>query len=528
MQVLLPRSTRRDEANKLSTATMDACSEVEAKMTTKKNVVTPPRSSRSRKATVGSMAAGVKTRTEEATEDLGTKHAEFIVVFKERSASNTSVMSSVLSVGGGSGTSARSSRTMLAANHEWAVQPRVYERMGVAVADLDPDERERLERHDAVEAVVVNEIRRLPTPIAHDESTDDVPPSTPSDAVPLFVESANLSALLDRPTPSDPRIAYVQGMRDGLDVVLRRLSESADARGEALPNGAPVFGSATHSWALRMLGLSESYSRFTGVGARIAVLDTGIDLDHPDFAGRLDSADLRSFIKGESVMDRNGHGTHCAGVIAGAANPAGGRRYSVAPDAELIIGKVLNDKGEGYDDGIIDGIDWAVDAGAQVISMSLGASRARNAPYSVAYETVARNYLTGDPGVLIVAAAGNDSMRPQSIAAVNNPAACPSILAVAAVDSRGRVASFSCGSVDSIGRVDLSGPGVGVHSAWTGGRYSSISGTSMATPHVAGVCALLIQSAPDTTARQLWNRLQTTGRPLGRRADFGFGLVLAP
>jgi subtilisin family serine protease len=259
-------------------------------------------------------------------------------------------------------------------------------------------------------------------------------------------------------------------------------------------------------------------------------LDTGIDFNHPDFAGRFAGGnDTASFVPGvSSAQDGNGHGTHCAGVIAGAAASSGQRRYSVAPDAELLIGKVLDDGGSGFDDQILDGIDWAADSGAQIISMSLGSGRNSGDPYSDPYEVVAGNLLAMMPGTLMVAAAGNESARPAFIAAVGNPASCPSILAVAAVDRFKRVADFSCGQRDNIGFVDVAAPGLGVYSAWTGGGFNTISGTSMATPHVAGLAALLLEVQPDLSANQLWKRLGELCESLSTPEDFGKGLVQAP
>ena len=96
----------------------------------------------------------------------------------------------------------------------------------------------------------------------------------------------------------------------------------------------------------------------TGQGIRIAVLDTGLDLSHPDFAGR--SIETKSFAAGQPVQDGNGHGTHCAGIAAGPAKPARQVRYGVAGEAELYVGKVLGDEGSGGDGGILEGIDWAI------------------------------------------------------------------------------------------------------------------------------------------------------------------------
>jgi subtilisin len=158
------------------------------------------------------------------------------------------------------------------------------------------------------------------------------------------------------------------------------------------------------------------------------------------------------------------------------------------------------------------------------VSMSLGAARRPGAPYAVAYQRAAENY----PGILFVAAAGNESNRPDYTAAVGNPAACPAFLAVAAVDSARRVAWFSCAQKDDIGVLDLSAPGVSVHSAWKNGGFRAISGTSMATPHVAGLAALHAEARQHATARQLWDELLRTAVPLGDATDFGKGLAQAP
>lgn len=275
------------------------------------------------------------------------------------------------------------------------------------------------------------------------------------------------------------------------------------------------------------MGIDEGYQKATGKGVKVAVLDTGIDLAHPDFSGRFPGvANTASFVPGSpSAQDGNGHGTHCAGIVAGPQRSSGGIRYGVAPDVTLLVGKVLSDEGSGYDEWILNGIDWAVDQGASVISMSLGSPRYPNQPYSQAYETVARLLL--NEGVLIVAAAGNDSYRPFFIAPVENPAACPSIMAVAAVDRFRQVAYFSCAQMDNIGEVNVSAPGVDVHSSWTGSTFNTISGTSMATPHVAGIAALYVE-LHRLSGRQLWDKLERTAYPLPGRQDYGAGIAQAP
>jgi subtilisin family serine protease len=193
----------------------------------------------------------------------------------------------------------------------------------------------------------------------------------------------------------------------------------------------------------------------------------------------------------------------------------------------LLAGKVLSDTGSGFSDWILDGVDWATEKQARVITLSCVSSRGPGQPYAVAYERIAENLLQGRPGTLLLAAAGNASERPWYTRAVDNPAACPSLMAVAAVHRARRIASFSGRQMDEIGEVNLSAPGVGVHSAWTGGLFRTISGTSMAVPHVAGVAALYLEEQPTLSARDLWRLLQSRAQPLGDVHDFGSGLVQA-
>jgi subtilisin family serine protease len=447
---------------------------------------------------------------------IGTRRPGYVIVFRERSEANTGVLSKVLKVGAAKGIAARAGRAVLSSNHEWAAQPRVYERMGIAVADLDAEERAELEKDEHVAVVAKNEVRSLPPIIEYDEQKEM--------AGPVALPSLPLAGLTRRQVELEGASwmkAYATGVRDTADLFVQLLSSGADGNAVQAVASTPRL-----SWALRILGLDENYSRATGAEVRVAVLDTGVDLEHPDFAGRI--ADSASFVPGETVQDGNGHGTHCAGVIGARRDPLGGRRYSVAPDVELLIGKVLDNSGNGYDDQILEGIDWAADLGARVISMSLGSPRNVGAPFSAAYELVAATRLAEASGVLIVAATSNESERPYRRAAVGNPAACPSILSVAAIDRYRRVGYFSCAQLDSIGKVDVSGPGVGVYSSWTGGGYKAISGTSMATPHAAGVCALLLELENKLTPRQLWSKLVGTCRALGDPTDFGAGLIQVP
>ncbi|GAB90825.1 S8 family serine peptidase [Gordonia rhizosphera] len=275
------------------------------------------------------------------------------------------------------------------------------------------------------------------------------------------------------------------------------------------------------TWGLQ--ATRATTSQFDGTGVNVAVLDTGFDLNHPDFAGR--TITTKSFITGQNVQDGNGHGTHCVGTSCGPKRPGQGPRYGVAAGANIFVGKVLSNQGSGSDTGILAGIEWALANRCAVISMSLGA----NNPQPVrAYEEVGRRALAA--GSLIIAAAGNNAARPGNPGFVGSPANSPSILAVAALASDLRIASFSARATTvEGGAIDIAAPGVDVYSSWPlPDRYNTISGTSMATPHVAGIAALIAQST-GKRGQELWKALinGTEGLMLPKE-DVGSGLAVAP
>jgi subtilisin len=292
----------------------------------------------------------------------------------------------------------------------------------------------------------------------------------------------------------------------------------------AVEDESTTAAETTHTWGLQAVGAATSLA--TGKGIRVAVLDTGLDLDHPDLAGRVVVS--QSFIEGEAVQDGHGHGTHCVGTACGPREVPGGLGYGVACECDIYAGKVLSNRGSGADGGILAGIAWAIAHRCSLISMSLGAPTQPGQPHSLTYERVAQRALAR--GTLIVAAAGNESQRSNGvIKPISHPANCPSILAVGAVDVRLAVANFSCGTVDARSAVDLVGPGVDVHSSWPmPTRTRRISGTSMATPHVAGTAALIAQ-ATGARGYGLWARLAQTAKRLPLPStDVGSGLVQAP
>jgi subtilisin family serine protease len=288
-----------------------------------------------------------------------------------------------------------------------------------------------------------------------------------------------------------------------------------------------------------VLNFQAANPAITGQGIRVAILDTGIAVlpagvaapppgapprEHPDLLARINKANLKSFVTGESVEDLNGHGSHCAGTACGPLAPGVAPRYGIAYGAELFVGKVLSNGGSGDDTSVLAGIEWALANGCHVISMSLSSVARLQDPPSRVYERVAQRALAQN--ALIVAAAGNNGPGMP----VNRPANCPSILAVGAVDAALQVASFSARGLAPAGggAVDLVAPGVNVHSSWRmPQRYNRISGTSMATPHVAGIAALIAQ-ATGLRGKALWNHLVARARPLSTDvAAYGAGLVQA-
>lgn len=304
----------------------------------------------------------------------------------------------------------------------------------------------------------------------------------------------------------------------------------ADTRPEfwmfAVGSSPPWQDTASDTWGLAATGASRS--RWTGAGIKLAILDTGIDLGHPDLVGR--NIVTESFVAGESVDDLVGHGTHTAGTAAGGrAGSANLPRYGVAPDALLHIGKVLNNRGAGREMDIIAGIEWAINKQCAIVSMSLGRAVGVNEPYDPFYEKVGARALAA--GTLVIAAAGNESDRRYGyVAPVGAPANSPSIMAVAAIGADEGVATFSCGGV-GVGDVDLSAPGVGVFSSVPRPQlYKKLAGTSMACPHVAGIAALWAESDPALRGRRLWDQLTGSASPIagGSAADYGAGLVQAP
>ncbi|MGI5460904.1 S8 family serine peptidase [Streptomyces sp. CA-249302] len=261
------------------------------------------------------------------------------------------------------------------------------------------------------------------------------------------------------------------------------------------------------------------------------MLDTGIDTGHPDLAGSVVAA--RNFSGTADVVDHFGHGTHVASIITGSGAASGGKFEGVAPDVALLNGKVLDDQGNGTYSAILAGMQWAVDQGAKLVNMSLGGTDTA----SIDPLEDAVNTLSAEHGTLFVVAAGNEGTKGDST--VGSPGSADAALTVGAVDDSDALAPFSSTGPrigDNAVKPDVTAPGVHITAARAAGTsmcenacvqpgdgpfddyYTSASGTSMATPHVAGAAALLASAHPDWSGEQLKRVLVASAEP---RADQG-------
>jgi subtilisin family serine protease len=348
------------------------------------------------------------------------------------------------------------------------------------------------------------------------------------------------------------RSPEVQAVAPVMPTDLVRPVSDEDSGMEAAEAAAPN----SVAWGVTAVGADTSTR--TGAGVTVAVLDTGIDSTHPAFAG---VTLIEQDFSGSGNGDRQGHGTHCAGTVFGRDVEA--TRIGVAPGiTQALIGKVLGDDGSGNSDMLFRGMQWAIQQGAQVISMSLGFDfpgmvkrlADRGWPVDLATSRALEAYRANlrmfdrlmamiaaqvefTNGAVVVAASGNESKRqvsPDHEIGVSLPAAAEGVVSAGALGRTGAglaVAPFSNTFPQ------LAGPGVGVLSAKAGGGLVSLNGTSMATPHAAGVAALwwedvrdsqLPKTAPIVTSRMLANADILALAPDVDVADRGVGLVRAP
>lgn len=276
---------------------------------------------------------------------------------------------------------------------------------------------------------------------------------------------------------------------------------------------ASAFISSEESqWSYQAVRANEAAQKgLTGKGVKVAVIDSGIS-PHPELtiAGGTSTVDYTS-----SWTDDNGHGTHVAGIIGAHRNGTG--IVGVAPDANLYAVKAMNEKGEGTLQDILEGIDWSIANGMDIINLSLGTEADSRMMHDMINKAYAR-------GIMLVGAAGNDGVADGTGNTVDYPAKYDSIIAVAAIDRYLKRATFS----STGNEVEASAPGVDVLSTYTGGRYAYMSGTSQATPHIAGLLALLKQQNSALSGSALRNELMKHTIDLGtagRDPWYGYGLA---
>lgn len=280
----------------------------------------------------------------------------------------------------------------------------------------------------------------------------------------------------------------------------------------------------TVPWGITRIGAPSVHTNGNkGTGINVAIIDTGINYNHPDLCDNYKGG--YDFVNDDAdPLDDNGHGTHCAGIIAAADNDIG--VIGVAPEANLYSLKIVNNTGRGNTSDLIAAIEWATETckdtdisnDIHIISMSLGS----NSRVTALETACSQAY---DSGILLVAGAGNDGNRRGTGDSVDYPGAYSSVIAVAATDSMDNRASFS-----STGpAVELAAPGVNILSTYLDG-WALLSGTSMACPHVAGTAALVQAANPSFTNDNIRDRLAQTATDLGtsgRDNLYGYGLVNA-
>lgn len=233
--------------------------------------------------------------------------------------------------------------------------------------------------------------------------------------------------------------------------------------------------SQVHGWGIKQLNVPETWKITQGEGIDVMIIDTGFT-DHPELEDAMVSDKCKSFLSDEVfINDRNGHSTHCSGIVAARDNDMG--MVGVAPKCNLITVKVLGEDGTGDFDAIKDALRYAKKVKPHLISMSLGASVYDEELHQLVKDLYEMN-------IPIIAAAGNDGRKD----AVNYPGKFPEVICITAFDKNGKPASFnSTGS-----ETDFSAPGVSIYSTWLNKEYATLSGTSMATPFAAGLVALLL------------------------------------
>ncbi len=334
-------------------------------------------------------------------------------------------------------------------------------------------------------AVVGGAAARERSMSAHAEIASDSPIQViePEDFV--FTQSPPPEFWRSQATETNPS-EYLRGFLRAAETIAK------DLQGGVQPPPGPQEEALVLGATWGLIACKVPPSARSGAGIKVAVLDTGMDLGHPDFAGR--PVTSQTFV-GQPVQDLHSHGTHCIGTSCGPNAPAGNTpRYGIAFRAQIFAGKVLSNSGSSVGGSVLAGMNWAIANRCEVISMSLGSQAPVQAAYTAAGQAALNN------GLLMVAAAGN------AASSTGAPANSPTIMSVASVDP-----NFSPSSFSNFGKIEIAAPGRDVFSSVPRPtRYGIKSGTSMATPHVAGCAALWAETSSTLRGMNLWRKLQAT------------------
>ncbi|MEV4161950.1 S8 family serine peptidase [Nonomuraea dietziae] len=354
------------------------------------------------------------------------------------------------------------------------------------------------------------------------------------DDLPLIVTRSGPAAaggLRSAMTAGGAKVARELTAVDGLAVRTTR-KDRVRFWNEVAGGGRALSGGATKIWldglrkptldaSVKQIGAPTAWeSGHTGTGVKVAVLDTGVDATHPDLAGRVSAQ--ANFTGAPDAVDRNGHGTHIASTVAGSGAASGGKYKGVAPGATILAGKVCESFCE--ESAVLAGMQWAGEQGAKVVNLSLGGlDTPALDPLELAVETLTQRY-----GALFVISAGNRGKE----RSVESPASADAALAVGAVTKSETLADFSSQGPrigDSALKPEITAPGADIVAARAkdaprgDGSYIAMSGTSMATPHVAGAAAILAGQHPEWTAGTLKAALMGSARPNPALGIFGQG-----
>ncbi|GAA1597054.1 hypothetical protein GCM10009828_023220 [Actinoplanes couchii] len=357
------------------------------------------------------------------------------------------------------------------------------------------------------------------TPVSYGLTTapEEIVPATVTEAQPARVVTTTIDAdgrpvvSVRKATDKAAAVKLVADAQRSDDAVGVEIDAPIYALG--VPAGSDPY--RDQQWDLAKIRTTDAWARSTGAGVTVAVIDSGVDADHPDLKDNVLSGYDAVTDKAGPTTDGHGHGTHVAGTIAAVTGNEVGVT-GIAPDVKILPVKVLSDSGSGNMSDTAEGIVWAADHGAQVINMSLGGTT------KVTAVSNAIKYARSK-GVTVIAAAGN-SRREGS--PTSYPAADAGVIAVAATDSADRIGPYSnAGSY-----VDVAAPGSSIVSTYptAKGSYTTMNGTSMAAPHVAAVAALLKSFDSTLTPDQIESALKKSAVDLGAKGadtDFGSGRI---